>query len=169
MMRLVIPSPLTLPQTNTLHVTYTGTGLDLLSALNHFQIKTSLIPKLPENRIWDAAIAPIRSLDIGRAEISRGGQFIGKYFLEQGFDIRPTTVTYSNRIESSFNQSKEEGYKLDRLFEGASMIYFCGIAQGWCLTASPAGSVFLWYEWLIEHSFAFYPTDVHKYLVNFDL
>jgi len=127
MMRLATPSHLTLPQTNTFNVAYTGTGLNVLSGLSHFKLRTSLMTKLPVNRIGDAAIAHIRSLGIGTEDISRGGQFIGKYFLEQGFDLRPSSVTYSNRTESSFCKSTVEDYDFDAIFEGAQMIHFCGI------------------------------------------
>src|SRR5690625_6323049 len=61
MMRMATPSHLPLPQTNTLHVAYTGTGLNVLSALSHFGLRTSLVTKLPDNPLGDAAIANIRA------------------------------------------------------------------------------------------------------------
>lgn len=127
MMRLATPDYLTLSQTNTLHVTYTGTGLNVLSALSHFGLTTSLVTKLPKNSLGDAAISHIRSLGIETDFISRGGKYLGKYFLEQGFSARPSVVTYSNRRENSFCQSKVEDYPLEQIFSSAKMIHFCGI------------------------------------------
>jgi len=127
MMRMATSSHLPLPQTNILHVAYTGTGLNVLSALSHFGLRTSLVTKLPDNPLGDAAIANIRALGIGTEDISRGGQFIGKYFLEQGFDVRPSRITYSNRTESSFCRSTLDVYSFDEIFRDADMIHFCGI------------------------------------------
>ena len=46
---------------------------------------------------------PLQRLGIAGTFISRGGKYIGMYFLENGFGQRASRVTYSNRLESSFN------------------------------------------------------------------
>lgn len=127
MMRLAAPSHLLLQQTNSLNVTYTGTGVNILSGLSKYGYHTSLITRLPMNSIGDAAIAHIRSLGIGTNDIHRGGKYIGIYFLEEGFDARPSKVTYSNRIESSFCTSHIADYNLDEIFKNTKIIHFCGI------------------------------------------
>lgn len=127
MMRLSAPNHLKLQQTNTLDVIYTGTGVNVLSGLSNFGYETSLVTKLSNNNVGDAAVAHIRSLGIATEDVTRGGEYLGMYFLEQGFDIRPTQVTYSNRIESSFCQSTIADYDLDEIFSQTSTIHFCGI------------------------------------------
>src|SRR5690625_4596137 len=128
MMRLDVPNHLKLEQTQHLRVSYSGTGVNILSALSRFGHDTSLITKLPTNSLGDAAIANIRSLGVSTKDIVRGGDYMGMYFLEQGFHVRPTKVTYSNRQESSFSTSTVEDYPIASILEHTNMIHFCGIS-----------------------------------------
>lgn len=127
MMRLATPNHLMLHQTNTLNITYTGTGVNVLSGLSNFGYKTSLITRLPHNSIGSAALSHIRSLGISTEDISEGGQYLGMYFLENGFGVRPTKVTYSNRSESSFCTSSVKNYDLEKILLNTKVIHFCGI------------------------------------------
>lgn len=128
MMRLEVPNYLKLEQARSLTMSYSGTGFNVLSALSRFGHETSLITKLPSNSIGDAAIASIRSYGICTDDIIRGGDFLGMYFLEKGFHVRPTRVTYSNRRESSFCTSTIEEYPTATILENTNMIHFCGIS-----------------------------------------
>lgn len=127
MMRLEVPEHLKLEQAHTLHVSYTGTGVNVLSALSRYGHQTSLITRLPQNSLGDAAISYIKSLGILTQDISRGGEYIGKYFLERGYSVRPTKVTYTNRQESSFCTSSLSDYDLENSLKNTSLIHFCGI------------------------------------------
>ena len=127
MMRLEVPNHLKLEQSSILHVSYTGTGVNVLSALSKYGNKTSLITKLPHNSLGDAAIAYIRSLGVSTTDVVRGGDYLGKYFLENGFSVRPTKVTYSNRRESSFCTASLEDYDLEAILQDTKLIHFCGI------------------------------------------
>ncbi|WP_238538279.1 sugar kinase [Virgibacillus halodenitrificans] len=127
MMRLEAPDYLKLEQTRELKVLYSGTGVNILSALSRFGHATSLITKLPNNSIGDGATAYIRSLGISTSDILRGGDYIGMYFLERGFHVRSSKVTYSNRKESSFCTSNIAEYDLEKSLKQTSMIHFCGI------------------------------------------
>jgi 2-dehydro-3-deoxygluconokinase len=49
------------------------------------------------------------------------------YFLENGFGARPSRVTYSNRLESSFNSAPEGTYDYDAIAAQADIVHFCGI------------------------------------------
>src|SRR5699024_12247876 len=101
MMRLDVPGHLKLEQTRTLHVSYTGTGVNVLSALSRFGHQTSLITKLPDNSLVDAALPYIRSLELGTQDVCGGRKYLAKYLLENRFRVLPPKVTYSNRPESS--------------------------------------------------------------------
>ncbi|MCH1624339.1 sugar kinase [Ferdinandcohnia quinoae] len=128
MMRLEAPNFKKLEQTHTLDFSFSGTGVNVLSALSHYGHHTSLITKLPANRIGNAAAAFIRSLGIGIPSVVYGGNYIGMYILERGFGPRPSKVTYTNRVESSFCQSSLKDYQLESIFEDASLVHFCGIS-----------------------------------------
>ncbi len=128
MMRLEAPNFRKLDQTHSLDFSFSGTGVNVLSALSHFGHQTSLITKLPNNSIGQAAAAYLRTLGISLSSVVYGGDYLGMYFLERGFGPRPSKVTYTNRLESSFCQSNLEEYPLESIFDGASLIHFCGIS-----------------------------------------
>ena len=127
MMRLEVPNYRTLTQTNTLDISYSGTGVNVLSALSQYGHDTAMITKLPNNSVGDAAIAHLRRLGIHTEDIVRGGDFIGQYFLEKGFSVRPSKVTYGERKSSSFCTSEFADYDVDSLLKDVDVLHFCGI------------------------------------------
>lgn len=128
MMRLEVPEYKKLHQENTLKYLFSGTGVNVLSGLSQFGYKTKLVSKLPANSIGDAALAQLRSLGINTDFVIRGGEYIGMYFLEKGFGIRPSQVTYTNRKESVFALSSTLEYEYDTFLEDTDVIHFCGIS-----------------------------------------
>lgn len=128
MMRLEAPNYRKLEQVQSLDFSFSGTGVNVLSALSHYGHQTALITKLPKNSIGQAATAYLRKLGISLSSAVYGGDYLGMYFFERGFDQRPSKVTYTNRLESSFCQSRFEDYQLDSIFADATHIHFCGIS-----------------------------------------
>jgi 2-dehydro-3-deoxygluconokinase len=127
MMRLQVPGHELLSQGNTLKYSFSGTGVNLLSALAQYGHRGSLVTTLPLNPLGDAAIAYLRKLGIDSGQIERGGQYLGMYFLESGYGNRPGRVTYSNRGESSFNTAPPDAYPFTELADQADAVHFCGI------------------------------------------
>jgi len=127
MMRLDVPGNRKLEQTRTLDIFFSGTGVNVLSALSKYGHETAMVTTLPANSIGDAAVSFIRSLGISTTDINRDGEYIGMYFMENGFGFRPSVVTYTNRESSSFCMSTLSDYDLDNLLEDTGMIHFCGI------------------------------------------
>lgn len=127
MMRLMVPGYNLLNQSDTLQYSFSGTGVNVTSAMTKLGHKGYLVTKLPENPIGDAAVAFLNRLGIERDFISRGGDYIGMFFLENGFGQRPSRVTYTNRLESSFNTAHLSDYDMDSIAETADLIHFCGI------------------------------------------
>lgn len=127
MMRFAAPNHLRLQQAQSLDVSYTGTGVNVLSALSKYNNNVALVTRLPKNSLGDAAVSYLGSLGISKEYIARGGDYLGMYFLETGFDVRASKVTYTNRKESSFCTSKLTDYDFDTIFKEAEMIHFCGI------------------------------------------
>ncbi|MGF7088875.1 2-dehydro-3-deoxygluconokinase [Kroppenstedtia sanguinis] len=128
MMRLEVPAYATLEQSRTLHYLFSGSGVNVLSGLSKYGYSTRLISKLPANRLGDAALAHLRMLGLSTSSILRGGEYMGMYFLESGFGVRSSKVTYTNRKESAFCQSQLEEYEMDVLLADANWIHFCGIS-----------------------------------------
>lgn len=128
MMRLEVPNYQKLEQTNELQVSYAGTGVNILGGLQRFGHETSLVSKLPLTSVGDAAMARIRSHGIQTDDIVRGGDFMGMYFLENGFDVRSSKVTYSDRLTSSFNTASIHDFDVEGMLADTALIHFCGIA-----------------------------------------
>ncbi|MBS4212849.1 MULTISPECIES: sugar kinase [Neobacillus] len=127
MMRLQVPGYELLAQADTLKYSFSGTGVNVASAMTKLGHDGYLVTKLPNNPLGDAAISFLQRLGIGRDFISRGGKYLGMYFLENGFGQRASRVTYTNRLESSFNKAGVSDYNLDLIAEQGDIIHFCGI------------------------------------------
>ncbi|MDP4097058.1 sugar kinase [Paenibacillus sp. P96] len=127
MMRLQVPGYDTLAQADTLRYTFSGTGVNIVSALARFGHTGYLVTMLPDNPLGEAAIAYLRKLGISTTFIQRGGRFVGMYFLENGFGMRPSRVTYTDRLGSSFNQAPLDSYDPVEIAGNVDIMHFCGI------------------------------------------
>jgi len=127
MMRLTPPDYKKIEQTNTLDMSFTGTGVNLLSGLTRFGYETTLLSKLPDNHVGEAAAGFIRRLGIDDSNISFSGNHIGLYFLELGYGNRPSQVTYLERLKSAFGESTLKEYDINSTVNNADIIHICGI------------------------------------------
>lgn len=127
MMRLQVPGYELLSQANTLNYSFSGTGVNVISAITRFGHTGYLVSSLPANAVGDAAVSYLRKLGVTQSYIIRGGKYVGMYFLESGFGSRPSRVTYSNRLESSFNIASEGTYDFQRIAKEVDVVHFCGI------------------------------------------
>ncbi|MHA0856293.1 sugar kinase [Paenibacillus sp. CMAA1364] len=128
MMRLQVPGFDSLSQSNTLHYSFSGSGVNVAAALARYGHACELVSTLPDNPIGEAAMGQLRKLDISTASIRRGGNYVGMYFLENGFGARPSRVTYSNRSDSSFNTANAGVYDFNGISQAIDVVYFCGIS-----------------------------------------
>lgn len=115
-------------QTDTLDMSYSGTGLNILSSLARNGVQTSLLTVLPDNPVGRAAAANIRRLGVRDEHAIFKGQHIGTYFLEIGFGNRPSQVTYLNRSESAFCTTDISEEQMKAALVGIDMVHICGIA-----------------------------------------
>ncbi|KQX47186.1 sugar kinase [Paenibacillus sp. Root444D2] len=127
MMRLQVPGYELLSQASSLNYSFSGTGVNVSSALARLGHTGHLISRLPANAVGDAAESYLRKLGISQSFIVRGGNYLGMYFLENGFGARPSRVTYSNRQESSFNTAPESTYHFAEIAKNIDIVHFCGI------------------------------------------
>ncbi|MCQ4088900.1 sugar kinase [Saccharibacillus sp. JS10] len=128
MMRLETPGLRLLSQTDTLQVSYSGSGVNVLSALSRFGHTAFPVTTLPDNPIGDAAEANLRKLGLSSDYIRKDGLYLGMYFLESGFGARASRVTYSNRPQSSFNTAAEDAYSFAETAKAVDAVHFCGIS-----------------------------------------
>lgn len=128
MMRLTPPQYKLIQQTDNVDLSFTGTGVNILSSLAHFGYDTSMLTILPDNQVGRAAVSAIRSLGIKDEFVRYQGDHMGLYFLEMGFGNRPSEVTYLNRLASSFGESTLTDYDLAAAVANSEIIHICGIA-----------------------------------------
>jgi len=127
MMRLEVPGYALLSQSNTLHYTFSGTGVNVVSALSRFGHTGYVVTTLPDNGLGAAALSYLQKLGIQPGFVARGGAYVGSYFLENGFGARPSRVTYTNRLSSSFNTVAEGFYDVAAIADAVDLVSFCGI------------------------------------------
>ncbi|MHD0370508.1 MULTISPECIES: sugar kinase [unclassified Mammaliicoccus] len=128
MMRLTVPDHLLLRQADRLNYSFTGTGVNVTGLMAQFGYDTNLISAVPDNSVGTAAISAIRRLGIDSHFILKRNQNLGMYFLEEGFGNRSSSVTYTNRTESSFNTVNISDYPLEEIFENIDVLHICGIS-----------------------------------------
>jgi 2-dehydro-3-deoxygluconokinase len=130
MMRMTVPNYKMLEQSDSLEVSYSGTGLNILSGLAHNGLETHLLTMLPENSLGRAAKSYIRRLGVSDDQIimTDKHKHMGSYLLEMGYGNRPSEVTYQNRSQSSFCRSKLTEEDLTNALKGIDLMHICGIA-----------------------------------------
>ncbi|MBM7565985.1 sugar kinase [Paenibacillus sacheonensis] len=127
MMRLETPGYSTLSQSGSLAYSFSGSGVNVVSALSRFGHETYLASTLPDNSLGDAALSYLRKLGVQTTFVNRGGRYVGMYFLERGFGIRPGKVTYTDRLGSSFNTVPHDPADWERIADAVDAVHFCGI------------------------------------------
>jgi 2-dehydro-3-deoxygluconokinase len=140
MLRIGVTNYQLLEQTHDARLSFTGTGLNVLSGLAHLDHETFLLTQLPANRVGEAAKSDIRKLGISDECVKLAGQHIGIYILEQGFGNRPSEVTYLDRLNSSFNQSTWTEAELEQAVQQVDLVHVCGI--GLLLTTTIRETIF---------------------------
>lgn len=128
MMRLTPPMYKRLSQTDTLDMSFSGTGLNILAGLAQNGFRCELLTALPQNSAGHAAKSAIQRLNVGVSHIVAAGEHIGTYFLEMGYGSRPSEVTYLNRSESAFNHHRFSEEALKKALSHVKLVHICGIA-----------------------------------------
>ncbi|MCL1950145.1 MAG: sugar kinase [Turicibacter sp.] len=127
MLRLTPPNFMVLEQTDQLTMSFVGTGVNLLGSLSRFGQKTSMVSKIPNNALGLAALSELRKLGIGTEFMGFSGDHMGSFFVELGYGLRPTQVTYQNRVNSSFCQAGAGAYGIEGIVSQSNWVHICGI------------------------------------------
>ncbi|MEK4249336.1 sugar kinase [Paenibacillus sp. FSL W7-1287] len=127
MMRLEVPRYATLSQSDQLTYSFSGTGVNVGSALTRYGHHSQMVTVLPSNPLGDAAVAYLRRLGLSTDYVARGGKYVGSYFLEHGFGARPSRVTYTDRWGSSFNTATFDAASFAQVASDIDALHLCGI------------------------------------------
>lgn len=127
MLRLTAPNYLRLDQTEQVRMDFVGTGVNVLASLRQLGHCVMLSSAVPDNNLGQAAVASMRKLDIGTEYVDLVGSHLGSFFVETGYGLRRTEVTYQNRLNSSFCTQSRNDSELTLRVRTAEYIHICGI------------------------------------------
>lgn len=146
MLRLSPPGFLRFTQATSFDAVYGGGESNVAVSLANFGIPVDFITRLPENEIGDTALMELRKRGVNTANILRGGERLGIYFLETGAVARGSNVIY-DRAHSAISEIKSGMVDWEKVFDGAQWFHWTGItpaisqsAADVCLEAVQAAS-----------------------------
>ena len=127
LLRLAPPNYEKIRMTNSFIATYGGAEANVAVALANLGIDSSYFTVVPDSSIGKAAIRYIRANDVHcspciRSESGR----MGLYYLEEGFGVRASKVTY-DRADSAFATYDFDRLDLKQKFAGYTWLHTSGI------------------------------------------
>lgn len=129
MLRLTPPNFERLERTERLDLTVGGAELNVAVALRCLQMPSAWVSCLPENPLGRLIDRQARANGVDTGAIrwvdERDGR-VGLYFLEQGADPRPSTVTY-DRADSAIARIAPGTFDWPAILTGAALFHVSGI------------------------------------------
>ena len=113
-------------QNDQMQATFGGGEANVAVSLANFGLHSTYVTKLPKHAIGQGAVDSLRYFGVDTAQIVRGGDRVGVYFLEKGASQRGSVCIY-DRAHSAIAESKPEDFDWDKIFEGADWFHFTGI------------------------------------------
>lgn len=132
MLRLTPPNYEKIRMTNTFEASYGGSEANIAMALANLGIDSTFFSVVPDNSLGKSAIRMLRANDVHCSPVilSTPGQTpahrLGTYYLETGFGIRPSKVTY-DRKHSAISEFDFSQVDLDELLDGYDWLHLSGI------------------------------------------
>lgn len=126
MLRLSPPGNERFIQATSFEVNYGGGEANVAVSLANYGHKVSFVSKVPANAIGDCAVASLRKFNVNCDYVSRGGERLGIYYLENGASIRSSSVVY-DRKNSAISEANIEDFNFDEIFEGKDLFHISGI------------------------------------------
>ena len=126
MMRLNPKGYLRFKQATELEISFSGGEANVAVSLANYGVNVGFVTKLPNNELGDSAENAVRMFGVDTSNIVRGGNRLGKYFIEKGASQRPSKVIY-DRAGSSIAEAEVSDFDWDSIFEGVDWFHFTGI------------------------------------------
>lgn len=126
LMRLSTETTRTFKNTNEFNLNIGGSEMNVALSLAASGVKTGMITTIPDNPFGQRILSLLKNNEVDISSIRLDGLRLGTYFLEQGFNIRPSSVVYDRKY-SSFEQSVLEDYDFKKAFEDYDWFHFSGI------------------------------------------
>src|SRR5690606_4792376 len=106
---------------------FSGTGVNVGSALTRDGHHSQMVTVLPSTPLGDAAVAYLRRIGLGTDYVACGGKDGGRCILENGFGARPSRVTYTYRWGSRFNTATFDAASFAQVASYIDALHLCGI------------------------------------------
>ncbi|AKG75031.1 sugar kinase [Salinicoccus halodurans] len=126
MMRLSTEAASTFKTANQFNINIGGSEMNVAMSLAASGVDVAMMTSLPDNGFGQRTVSLLKSNDIETRHINLTGRRMGTYFLEQGFNVRGSSVIYDRKY-SSFEQSTRADYDFDSAFENYDWFHFSGI------------------------------------------
>ena len=132
MLRLTPPDRLRFNQTDLLRVSYGGSEANIALSLANLGIDSTFFSVVPNNSLGKSAIRMLRSNDVHCTPMilstpeETPTHRMGTYYLETGYGIRPSKVTY-DRKHSAITEYDFRKVDLDSLLDGFDWLHLSGI------------------------------------------
>ena len=126
MMRLTPENCKRFVQADKFDVTFGGAEANVAVALSQRGIKSSVITKLPQHDMGQAAVNSLRKYGVDTDLIVRDGARIGLYYCEKGASQRASKVIY-DRAESAFAMADPDEFAFDKIFSKGDVLHVSGI------------------------------------------
>ena len=141
MLRLTPPNYEKIRVATNFEVSYGGSEANIALALANLGIDSSFFSVVPNNSLGKSAVRMLRSNDVHCTPVILSTREetpthrLGTYYLETGYGIRPSKVTY-DRKHSAITEYDFSKVDLDALLEGFGWLHLSGITPA--LSASCA-------------------------------
>lgn len=132
MLRLTPPSYEKVRMTNLFEASYGGAEANIALELANLGIDSTFFSVVPDNSLGKSAIRMLRANDVHCSPVILSTQKqtpthrLGTYYLESGFGIRPSKVTY-DRKHSAITEFDFSSVDLDELLDGYDWLHLSGI------------------------------------------
>ena len=132
MMRLTPPNYDKIRVATTFEISYGGSEANIALALANLKIDSTFFSVVPDNSLGKSAVRMLRSNDVHCTPIilstpeQTPTHRMGVYYLETGYGIRPSRVTY-DRKHSAISEFDFSTINAEELLEGYDWLHLSGI------------------------------------------
>lgn len=126
MLRLNPEGYLRFEQADKFMATFGGGEANVAVSLANFGMDASFCSKLPTHAIGNMAVRALRAEGVATADIVRGGERVGIYYIEKGASQRPSKVIYDRKY-SAIGMASREDFDWDKILTDTVWFYFTGI------------------------------------------
>lgn len=126
MLRLNPEGYLRFEQADKFMATFGGGEANVAVSLANFGMDASFCSKLPTHAIGNMAVRALRAEGVATADIVRGGERVGIYYIEKGASQRPSKVIYDRKY-SAIGMARREDFDWDKILTDTVWFHFTGI------------------------------------------